>query len=274
MQMRGALMRVLRIVVVAVLAWLAFTWLQPKGLGWLVPVVAGVLMVLWIGYRAVRIRRLRQEDRRADRWAEALVSPADRPAAVRELREELGQLDPKDGAQAPKHARLTLVLAELLEADGDPADALAALAKVNDDALGEVLAAVIRHARAVSHLSAGEPEAAAAALDALPGPCGDRGIDMRIRLMRGLIAAERGDAEEALAVAELARDEAGDDADLKLEARVLKAVALDAAANREGALKIMHAIGDEMLEVLAILGLPRVRGLASEALEGRDQSIE
>lgn len=269
MRMRGWVLRVGRMFVIALGAYLLFRWLEPQGLGWVVLLLAGVGAALWIGLRAYRVRRLRAEDARADRWASALMSPPERPAAIRELREAIAALDPSKPKRLRDRAHLTLVLAELLEADGEPGEALRALGSLPADDLGERLAAVLRHARAVSHLSAGEPEAARAALDEDPGPCGDRAVDLRIRMMRGLIAAETGDPEGALDAAEQARDEAGDDADLKTEARVLKAVALDAAGDRPDALKVMHALGDEMLEVLAILGLPRVRELAREAIAER-----
>jgi hypothetical protein len=263
-------MRFLRIALVAVLAWLGFRWLEPRGLGGVGLGVAGAVAIAWIFWRAMRIRRQRARDARADQWAEALMSPPERPAAIAQLREELAALDPKK--DAAQHARLTLVLAELLEADGAPADALAALARVSPAELSDTLGAVVCHARAVSHLSAGDPAKAADALDGIGGPTGDRAIDTRVRLMRGLIAAERGDGEEAQEVAELCREEAGGDADVALEARVLKAVALDALGDRADARKVMHAISEDMLEVLRVLGLPRVRGLAAEVLQERAEA--
>lgn len=267
--MRGWILRGLRVVLVALAAWLAFQWLEPKGLGWVVLVAAGLFVAMWIGYRAALARRRRAEEAQADRWAEALMFPPERPQAVRELEAEIAALDPSAPKQAHRHARLTLVLAELLEADGEPLKALEALDRVDEDAVGERMTAVLGHARAVSWLSAGEPAKARQALDELPGPCGDRAVDLRVRMTRGLIAAEEGDAGEALEIARLARDEAGDDADLRLEARLLKAVALDAAGDREDARKVLHAVEDDMLEVLTRLGLPRVRRLSAEVLEER-----
>ncbi len=270
MLVRGWLLRIGRVAVVAIAAYFAFRWLEPQGLGWVVLLVAGVAAAAWIGWRAYRIRRARAEDARADRWAQALMSPPERPAAVRELREAIAGLDLAKARSRTERAHLTLVLAELLEADGDPAGALEALEALPADALGERLAAVVRHARAVSHLSAGDPAAAREALDEAPGRSGDRQVDLRIRMLRGLILAETGDAEGALEAAEHARDEAGDDADLRTEARLLKAAALDAAGDRPDALRVMAAVGDEMLEVLTVLGLPRIRGLAADALEARE----
>ncbi|HJL17747.1 MAG TPA: hypothetical protein RMH99_18930 [Sandaracinaceae bacterium LLY-WYZ-13_1] len=270
MRMRGWFLRVFRVVLVGGAAWLAFQWLEPRGLGWVVLLVAGLLVAMWIGLRAARIRGQRAEEARAERWAEALMIPPRRPAAVRELNAELDALDPSKPKQAHRFAHLSLILAELLEADGEPEKALEALDRIDDESLAERMAAVVRHARAVSWLSAGDPASARAALDELPGPCGDRAVDLRIRMMRGLIAAEEGDPEEALEIAQLARTEAGTDADLKLEARVLKAVALDAAGDPEDARKVLAALEDEMLEVLHTLGLPRVRRLAGAILQERE----
>lgn len=268
MQMRAGIYRVLRIAVVAGAAFLGYRWLAPMGLGWVVLAVAGAGALGWLGYRVFRARRERALDARADRWAEALLTPPLRPAAIRELRAL------RERAKPAEHARLTLVLAELLEADGEAAAALEALAEVGAASLAPPLRAVIRHARAVAHLSAGDAESARAALDADDTPSGDRSIDLRLRMMRGLVEAETGNAAEAARVAAEAREEARDDADLELEARVLEAVALDAAGRRADALARMARLGDEMLDVLVVLGLPRVRDLASAAIEARDAADE
>ncbi len=268
MRIRDSIYRLLRIGVVAGAAVLGYRWLAPMGLGWLVLAVGGAVLVAWLGYRVWRVRKERQREARADRWAEALVFPPGRAAAITELREERARALPKDPAE---HARLTLVLAELLEADGEPAAAIEALGEVAPGSLSESLAAVMRHARAVAHLSAGDPEAALATLDETSAAVGDRSVDLRIRMLRGLIAAEMGDPVEAEQIAAEAREEALDDEDLRVEARVLAAVALDAAGRRDDAIERMHRLGDEMLDVLVLLGLPRVRGLAEEAIEQRAQ---
>lgn len=266
MQMRAGIYRVLRIAVVAGAAWLGYRWLAPMGLGWVVLAVAGVAAGGWLVLRLLRVRRDRALDARADRWAEALMSPPARPAAVREIREARTAAASKPA----EHARLTLVLAELLEADGDAKGAVEVLEEVGTSRLAPPLRAVIRHARAVAHLSAGDPEAARAALDEDAEPSGDKGMELRLRMMRGLIDAETGNAAAAKKAAAEAREEALDDEDLRMEARVLEAVAFDAAGQRDKALERMHRLGDDMLEVLVVLGLPRVRGLATEALASRE----
>jgi hypothetical protein len=266
MEMRSWLLRFFRVAIIALAAFFAFRMLEPEGLGWVVLVVAGAAALAWIGWRMLRVRRLRQEDADADRWAEALMDPPLRPSAIRELRAAITAIDPAR-KHAPRHARLTLVLAELLEADGEPTEALAALSAVKDDALPERSATMVRHARAVASLSAGDVESASSMLDELGGPSGDRALDLRIRALRGLVLAEKGEGARALELAEEVRVEAGSDPELRIEARVLKAVALDVLGEREDAIKVMRALGEEMLGVLLVLGLPRVKKLADLALD-------
>ncbi|MGE3633683.1 MAG: hypothetical protein AB7P00_27525 [Sandaracinaceae bacterium] len=269
MRMRAGIMRIGRIAVIAVAAYLAFRWLEPQGRGWWVLVGAAIGTIIWIGIRAYRARKLRAEEERIDRFANALMTPSDRPAAIEELRAAIGS-----AKSAEERAQLRLSLAELLEADGDAAGALEALAPIERGSIGKRTTVIVAHARAVAHLSRGDADAAADALDDDAAPTGDRATDLRVKMMRGLIAAERGRFEEALEIAEHARDEAGSDADLKTEARIVRAMALDVRGEREAALRGMHAIGEEMLSVLAVLGLPRVRELAQSALDERDESPE
>jgi hypothetical protein len=251
---------------IAIAAWLAFQWLRPEGLGWIVPLVGALGAFAWIAYRYVRIRRHRAEDAQADRWAEALMDPPLRPTAIRELRERIRELDGSASRRTAHRARLALVLAELLEADGEPHEALAALEPFDVTALPERTAAMVRHARAVASLSAGDLGAAEAELDDAT-PSGDRGVDLRMLALRGAIAAQRRDGERALEIAEELRLEAANDPDLRTEARVLKALGLDALGDRDEAVKVMRALGEEMLGVLLVLGLPRVKALADLALD-------
>ena len=269
MRAKALLLRMLRLLTVAAAAYLGFRWLEPQGLGWVVFLVAGLGVAAWIGFRAVRIRRARAEDAQADRWAEALLVPEKRPEAMREIEAERALRQPENPKHAEDHARLTLVLAELLEAEGETDRALEALSEVALARLPDALRGATLHARAIAHLSAGDPDGAADALDAIGGATGVRDVDLRVRLARGLVHVERGEPEEALIVADEVRQESDGDRHLELEARVLKAVAL-AETDREAALKAMAAIDDEMLEVLVVLGLPRVRALADDALGARD----
>ena len=48
---------------------------------------------------------------------------------------------------------------------------------------------------------------------------------------------------------------------------MLKAVGLDALGDRDDAVTVMRGLGEEMLGVLLVLGLPRVKELADLALD-------
>jgi hypothetical protein len=254
------MLRVMRVVFVGVAAWVAFHYLEPSGHGWLVLVAAVALVLFWIGYRYFIVIRRRRADAQSDKWASALLDPPRRKEAIDELRTR------RSRARGVEHARFSLILAEMLEADGDMPGASQVLDEVDRAGLPERTLALVAHGRAVAALSAGDSEKAEVILDAV-GPCGDRVVDLRVRLMRGAVAAERGDAERALEVAEQARRDAAGDDDLKMEARVLKAVALDALGDRADAVKVIRALDQEMLEVLLVLGLPRVKVLAQAAID-------
>jgi len=263
MRMRAGIYRVLRIALIAAVAFAAWRWLRPMGLGWVALVIAGAVAAGFVLYRVWRVKKAQRLDARADAWAEALIDPARRPAAIEELRAEREGKGPED------RARLTLVLAELLEADGDPEAAIEVLGELDPSGLDAALGVIVQHALAVAHLSAGDVDAARAALEDRERS-GDPKMELRCRMLAGLIEAEEGNHAEAKRIAAESKDEALDDEDLRIEARVLEAVAFDAAGDRAEALKRMARLGDELLEVLTVLGLPRVRALADEALSVRD----
>jgi hypothetical protein len=265
MKLRPWMLRVLRVVFVAALAWVGYRLLAPEGYGWVVPAVAAIVVAIWIAFRYVAIRRANADVARTDRWAEALLDPPRRPEAIREISARMpAAKDPSE------HARLALVLAELLEADGEPKKAIAAIDAVPRRGLPVRARAMLAHAKAVASISAGDLDLARAALDDAPVPCGDPAIDARVELLSAVILAERGEGERALELAEKMRNASHHDADVRIEARVLKAVALDVLGDRDDALKVMRALGREMLEVLSVLGLPRVRELSQAAL-GEDE---
>lgn len=256
---------VLRVSLLAVGAYFAFRLLEPRGYGWTVFVFAGALILLF-GWFVFRRRARRQaDDARSDAWAEAMMNPAKRAEVVASLRAEIALHDPLKDAEL--HARRSLMAAELLEADGDAPGARALLDAVQPSELEPDFAGVIRHARAVAALSDGDLDAADAALDGMGGPVGDRTVDLRVRILRGALAAERGDSDKAKQVAQDAMDEAGSDKDLKAEARVLEAIAHDVAGDRDAAIATLRRLGDDMLQVLEQLGLPRARTLAAKTLE-------
>lgn len=256
---------ILRVSLLAVGAYFAFRLLEPRGYGWTVGVFLGGLALLFGALVWRRRSRIKADEARSDAWADAMMNPDKRGAVVASLRAEIALQDPVKDADA--HARLSLMCAELLEADGDASRARAVLDATQPSELEPDFAGVIRHARAVAALSDGDLDAADAALDGIGGPVGDRTVDLRVRILRGALAAERGDAGQALQIAQDAMDEAGSDTDLKAEARVLKAIAEDAGGDAEAALATLRRLGDDMLEVLKQLGLPRARALAAKTLE-------
>lgn len=254
--MRRLGLRLFRVVAIGLAAWVAYHYLAPRGLAWVVWAGVGTLALGWIAWRTVTIVRARARARQEERWADALVDAPRRPAAIRDLRAALAS-----ERHPSERVHLTLVLAELLEADGEPAAALEALDALDLAAQPERARAVVRHACAVAALSAGDLERAERAL--APGPIGERTLDTKIELLRAVLAIERGDAERALAIAE--RERKAQDDELQIEAKVVRALAVDALGDHEDALKILRGLGDDMLAVLALLGLPRVRRLAAEA---------
>ena len=63
------------------------------------------------------------------------------------------------------------------------------------------------------------------------------------------------------------RRRAGGDAALIVEARVLRAAAMDAMGNRSDALDIIGTLGQEVIGMLVRFGQPRVQALANEAMD-------
>lgn len=259
-------LRIARLALVGLAAWMAYHWLAPSGRGWWVPAVAGGLALLWAAALLWRRRVRRREDARAERWATALMTPALRAEVIAELESEVSGCDPV--AKPSHHAHRSLTLAELLEADGRAEAATDVLEEIRSDALSTRLAAVVSHARAVAWLSAGQPNRAVTALNESPSLIGDPVVALRIRLLRGLIAVEQGDTERAFELVEDVRDELGDNPELRTEALVLEAVALEAKGDESAALAALREVGADMLEVLVLLGLPRVRALARRARGG------
>jgi len=245
---------------VAGVAWAAFVVLEPRGLGWLV-LPAAVALTLGLGAaRWVRLRRRQVIAEREASWAEALLDPARRPEVIEEVRRAVHAAD--DGG---RRARLTALLSELLDVSGRRDEAREILDGFDRSAPSPVDGGVLRHAHAVFLLRAGEPERALEVLSHGPPRVGDREIDLRLELIRASARLEVGEAEQALETATRVRRKAAGDEALIVEARVVRAAALDALGQRDEAIEVVRSLGPEMLRVLETLGQPRVRGLAEEA---------
>ncbi|MET0341997.1 MAG: hypothetical protein ABW252_13410 [Polyangiales bacterium] len=262
--MRLVVMRVARILVVALAASLVLAWASARGLSWVGWSVALGMFALLLGLGLVR-RNPWSRAARERRWEAALHTPAARPRAIAGLRRALARTVPSSA----EHARLAVLLAELLDAEGRYADASAVVDAIVLEVLTPLDAALVRHTRAVTHLRGSQP---VAALHAVEGrlPSGDLELDQRLGLLATYARLELGEAEAALAEAravEVARDA---DESVVLEARVVRAAALDALGRREEALVTLAALGRDSLLPLAELGQPRVRALARLALESVD----
>jgi hypothetical protein len=197
---------------------------------------------------------------REDAWADAVLDRARRPGAIAEIRATMRGLGALTSRTRPDHARLSVLLAELLDADGKSDDARRVLDDVNVAVIDPVTASLVRHGRAVVRLRAGDAKGARAAL-AEVRTTGVAELDARIALLGASIGIELGEHEAALATATRVRQEAGADEQLLTEARVVRAAALDAAGQTEEARTIVRSLGPAMIEVLRALGSPRVRKL-------------
>ncbi len=257
--------RLLRIALVATAAYAAFVWLQPRGLGWVVLPAALVSTLLVSGYRWMRVRRAGASGGREGRWAEAMLDTAKRPAAVAEVRREVARLEPVREATRSEHARLTVLLAQLLDAGGRNDEGLRLLDGLDFDALGPVDAALVRHGLAVLRLRADDARGALEVLEGRRGKSGEPELDLRLDLLEASARLELGEPERALETATRARRAAGGDEELIVEARVVRAAALDALGNRSDALDVLRSLGADVIEMLSQLGQRRVRELAEAA---------
>ncbi len=249
-------LRVLRLVFVGVLTYVAYSYLAPRGLSWVLgPVALGVLTLLG-AIEVLRWRARKQRSGLDEQWEEALLDAEKRPVALRGLRARLEKAsDPTD------RARLRVALAELLDADEQSVEAGEVLADIDEGALPSIDGAVVRHARAEIALRRGDLEAAHGALVGRAVTCGDAELDVRLDLLAAQVEAERGGAEAALKIAQRIGAGAGKDQDLARDASIVEACALDALGRRDEALMLLEQIDHELRPVIAALGSRRVREL-------------
>jgi hypothetical protein len=265
--MRSIALRLSRIVVVALLASSAILWANGRGLGWLGWTVAIGLLAGALGMRFVRLPF--PLGRPEARWEAALYAAHKRPLAIQEVRRALRKLEPVRQRSRSEHTRLSILLAELLDAEGRCEEASAAVDTLPLGALAPLEAALVRHTRAVTHLRASDPKGALEALSERT-PSGDLELEQRLSLLESYAKLELGDAAQALKLAAEMEHARGAEESVVLEARVVRAAALDALGRREEALVTLAALGRESLEPLADLGQPRVRALAKTVLESSE----
>ena len=262
--MRKTIVRVGRAILLAFALYVALVWSERRDLPWVGYAVAGGLLAV-LGVLSLRTSLARRRQQREDRWERALYDAALRPRAIRELSAHLRGVSRGLRARSER-ARLSVMLAELHDADADYAAAMAVVDVVQLDGLSPLDAGVVSHTRAVVHLRGGD---VAGALSALSGraPSGDSELDARLDLLEAYARAERGETQAALDEAHRVEKLPALDPSVRLEARVVRAAALDVEGKREEALVTLAALGRESLRVLSDIGQPRVRELAKSVLD-------
>jgi hypothetical protein len=256
----------MRVFAVAVLAYAAFAGANALGYPWLGYVGALILFAIYMAISLVQRRGLSQRQREA-RWEKAVYSPKLRPRAIAEVKKARRSLEPPRPEHRTRHARLSVLLAELLDAQGECEEAAQVSDAVPLDALASLDQGLVRHTRAVTHLRAND---AAGALRALEGrqPSGDAELDQRLALLEAYARIERGEIKQGLQQADAIERLEDADESVLTEARVVRAAGLDALGKREEALVALAALGRDSLSPLSELGHPRVRALAKQILEG------
>lgn len=265
---RAWLVRLGRMALVGTLSWFAYYVLDHFGISWVLWVALGLGGTAFVVEMILQRSRRRKREADWDRWEAAALDDASRPTAIREIRERLKTIRRLGSRTRLEQAHLSVMLAELLDASGQPAEGAKALAQVPVDELGRAQAAVVRHAKIVCYLSAGDVESAELALSVRDAETSASDVDARLDLLGLMIAIEKGDPERALREAPEAAKRAGVE-EVEVEARVVEAAALDALGKRPEALVKLGALGEPTLSGLARLGAPRVRTLAAAALAAR-----
>ncbi len=260
-------LRILRATFMAVVAWFLYQVLDHYGYASLFLPIVGIVFLLWFAEQARRIATRRKKERDWDRWEAAIVDPAERPNAIAEVRAALHRAQRLGPRLKQEQAHLSVILAELLDANGTPREGTRVLAKVDLDALSPSQAVAVRHAKVVTYLSAGMIDDAETALAVRAEDSGEPDMDARLDLLGAMIAIERGDAARAREVADEVEKRLPDDESLRAEAQVVRAASFDAQGDPERAIELMRTLDDATLDALAKLGPERVRPLASAALQ-------
>ncbi len=269
--MRIVGLRFMRVLTVGVLAYLSMVGANALGLPWLGWTLAGLLFV---GYGALTLVEMQKRAglRREARWEQAIYDGTHRRQCIEEVRAARAKIDPARVRRRPEFARLSVLLAELLDAEGDYVAARAIIDEVPLSGLSKLDAGLVRHTRAVIQLRAGDPVAALGALDKRDDT-GDLELDQRLELLEAYAQIENGDPRSGLSRAEAMSQRQQVDESVLTEARVVRAAALDVLGRREEALVVLAALGRESLQPLSHLGQPRVRALASQILEGLEGEV-
>ncbi len=242
--------RSLRIAAIAAVTYAAYRFLEPRGYGWAVLIAALIGSAAYIAW--FRRRRARRTEHP---WEAALREPARRPKAIADVR---AARDSEDDPE--ERAALCVLLSQLHTAQGELPKAGEALADIKMNTLGCAMTGTVRHAKASLALSRGDVAVASKELEDMM-ETGDAELDARLALLAAYVRVEEGAADDAIERARQIRANT-DDVDLQTEARVVRAAALDQLGQNEEAERVLVALGEDVIEALAELGLPRVRTLA------------
>lgn len=254
----------MRIAGMALLAYLAAAWFHQHGqssVGIGVGIAGVGAALLFLGYVGLRVLSAKKRAR----WELAIYRPELRAQAVREIEKERARLLPLTHRTRSEHARLSVLAAELLDAEGEYARAVALVDELALSGLTPLEVGLVRHTRAVIHLRASDARGALAALSARE-PSGDRELDERLILLEAYARIELGDPAAGVAAAKQLIEAEDAHESVLAEARVVWAAALDAQGRRDEAVAMMQKLGKETLEPLSVLGQPRARVLAQAAL--------
>jgi hypothetical protein len=265
-RVRALTLRIARIFAVALLAYLAIAWSSARGMPWVGWTLAASLLVALLALSLFQRQRHGRARREAS-WERAIYDAERRGKAIGELKREIRRLEPVKQRSRAEHARLSVLLAELLDAEGEHEAAMATVDGIGVSALPRLDAGLVRHTRAVTHLRAADPQGAQRALEGRE-PSGDVELDHRLGLLEAYAYIELGHVQKGLDHADGVARAPGVDPSVIIEARVVRAAALDALGKREEALVVLAALGRESLAPLAELGHPRVRVLARQVLDG------
>lgn len=256
MNLAALLARVVWIALVTVGSYAAMNAVGKPG--W-APVLAVSVILIVHFVRVIRDRR--GLDARADRWVESQTASTNhRRQAIEEIRRVLAR-GQRTGESRDTQAKLSILLSELLAAEGELGQAAAVLDAIDDETLAPGERAGTAYARALLLLRAGEAERARSILVRLPRHGLEPAVGLRLELLEAAAELEVGDPEAALETANTVRKRAGKDESLEAEARIVRAAALDALGRRDEAMEIIRALGDDVRATIAVVGLPRARSL-------------
>ncbi len=258
--------RVMRILAVTIFSVVVYYVLDYYGVAWAMVPLVSVVFLIWLG-ETLRMRwRAQQREKGWDRWEAAVTDDTKRDAAIEEVREALEKSRRLGPRLRLDQAHLSVILAELLDAAGRPTEGSRVLTRVKIEELESGQAAVVRHAKAVAYLSAGDVENADLTLRVRGQRSSEGDVEARLDFLVLMVAIEKGDAQRALDEADGIATGYPADPTLVDDARVVEAAALDALGRRDEAIAKIKVLPKDTLAALARMGQPRVRPLAKDAL--------